>query len=61
VVFETNLSETIQDPVPVALAYEDLKRRLAVDHRFDNIGYMRGKNDFVKSVLVDAQRWYATQ
>ena len=45
----------------VALAYADLKRRLAVDHHFDNIGYMRGKDDFVKSVLVDARRWYATQ
>jgi len=45
----------------VALAYANLKRRLAVDHHFDNIGYMRGKDDFVKSVLVDARRWYATQ
>jgi GrpB-like predicted nucleotidyltransferase (UPF0157 family) len=45
----------------VALAYADLKRRLAVDHRFDNIGYMRGKDDFVKSALVDARRWYATK
>jgi GrpB-like predicted nucleotidyltransferase (UPF0157 family) len=42
----------------VALAYADLKRRLSVDHQF---GYMRGKNDFVKAVLVDARRWYATQ
>ena len=42
----------------VALAYADLKRRLAVDHRFDSIGYMRGKDDFVKSVLADARRWY---
>ena len=45
----------------VALAYADLKRRLAVDHRFDNIGYMRGKDAFVKSVLADAIRWYATK
>ena len=45
----------------VALAYADLKQRLAVDHRFDNIGYMRGKDDFVKSALVDARRWYATR
>ena len=44
-----------------ALAYADLKRRLAVDHRFDNIGYMRCKDAFVKSVLVDARRWYATR
>jgi GrpB-like predicted nucleotidyltransferase (UPF0157 family) len=45
----------------VALAYADLKRRLAADHRFDNIGYMRGKDAFVKSVLADARRWYATR
>ena len=45
----------------VALAYADLKRRLAVAHRFDNIGYMRGKDAFVKSVLVDARQWYATR
>jgi hypothetical protein len=44
----------------VALAYADLKRRLAVDHRLDNIGYMRGKDDFVKSALADA-RWYETR
>jgi GrpB-like predicted nucleotidyltransferase (UPF0157 family) len=25
---------------------------------FDNIGYMRAKDDFVKSILVDARRWY---
>jgi GrpB-like predicted nucleotidyltransferase (UPF0157 family) len=43
----------------VALAYAELKRRLAVDHRFDNIGYMRGKDDFVKSVLREARCWYA--
>ena len=45
----------------VALAYADLKRRLALDHHFDNIGYMRGKDAFVKSVLADARRWFATQ
>ena len=41
----------------VALTYADLKRRLAAEHEFDNIGYMQGKDDFVKSVLVDARRW----
>ena len=45
----------------VALAYADLKRRLAAKHHFDNIGYMRGKDDFVNSVLTDATRWYATR
>ena len=43
----------------VALAYADLKQRLAANHDFDNIGYMRGKDDFVKSVLVDARSWHA--
>jgi GrpB-like predicted nucleotidyltransferase (UPF0157 family) len=42
----------------VALTYAELKRRLAVDHRFDSIGYVRGKDAFVKSVLADARRWY---
>jgi GrpB-like predicted nucleotidyltransferase (UPF0157 family) len=41
-----------------AAAYGDLKRRVAVDHRFDIVEYIRGKDDFVKSVLVNARRWY---
>ena len=42
----------------VATAYGDLKRRIAIDHRFDNIGYMRAKDAFVKSTLADARRWF---
>ena len=42
----------------VARAYAELKKRLAANHRFDNIGYMRGKDAFVKSVLVNARRCY---
>lgn len=38
----------------VADAYAELKRRAATDHRFDNIGYMRAKDAFVKITLVDA-------
>ena len=41
-----------------AAAYGDLKRRVAVDHPFDIVGYIRAKDDFVKSALVDALRWY---
>ena len=41
-------------------AYGSLKRRLALDHRHDNVGYMRGKDDFIKSVLTEARRWSAT-
>ena len=39
-------------------AYAGEKRRAAVDHRFDNIGYMRAKYGFVKAALADARRWY---
>ena len=42
----------------LAAAYGKLKRQAALDHRFDNIGYMRAKDDFVKSTLADARRWY---
>ena len=44
----------------VALKYAELKRRLAMDNRFDNVGYMRGKDGLVNSVLEDARRWYTT-
>ena len=40
----------------VAIAYAELKRRAAIDHRFDNISYMRAKDSFVKSTLADARR-----
>ena len=43
----------------VATAYGDLKRRIAIDHRFDNIGYMRAKDAFVKSTLADARNFSA--
>ena len=41
-----------------AAAYGELKRRIAAEHRFDNIGYMRAKDSFVKSTLLEARRWY---
>lgn len=41
-----------------AAAYGELKRRIAAQYRFDNIGYMHAKDDFVKSTLLDARRWY---
>jgi len=41
-----------------AAAYGELKRRIAAEHRFDNIGYMRAKDGFVKSTLAEARRWY---
>ena len=44
-----------------AAAYGELKRRIAAEYRFDNIGYMRAKDVFVKSTLLEARRWYDTQ
>jgi hypothetical protein len=35
-----------------------LKRRIAAQYRFDNIGYMQAKDGFVKSTLLEARRWY---
>jgi len=42
-----------------AAEYGELKRRIAAEYRFDNIGYMRAKDSFVKSTLAEARRWYA--
>jgi len=41
-----------------AAAYGELKRRLAGQFRFDNIGYMHAKDRFVKATLLEARRWY---
>lgn len=41
-----------------AAAYGELKRRIAAEYRFDNIGYMRAKDEFVKTMLLEARRWY---
>jgi len=41
-----------------AAAYAELKRRIAAQYRFDNVGYMRAKDGFVKSALLEARRWY---
>ena len=41
-----------------AAAYRELKRRIAAQYRFDNIGYMHAKDGFVKSTLLEARRWY---
>ena len=40
-----------------AAAYGKLKQGIAVQYRFDNIGYMRAKDDFVKATLLEARRW----
>ncbi|HEX6650441.1 MAG TPA: GrpB family protein [Pyrinomonadaceae bacterium] len=42
-----------------AAEYGELKRRIAAEYRFDNIGYMRAKDGFVKATLLEARRWYA--
>ena len=41
-----------------AAAYGELKRRIAAQYRFDNVGYMHAKDGFVKSTLLEARRWY---
>ena len=43
---------------PRAAAYGTLKQRLALAYRHDNIGYMRGKDAFVKTVLDEARQWW---
>src|SRR5262249_43957841 len=35
-----------------AAAYGELKRRIAAQFRFDNIGYMHAKDGFVKATLI---------
>ena len=39
-------------------AYGELKQRLALAHSDNNIGYMLGKDAFVKSLLAAARLWY---
>jgi len=41
-----------------AAAYGELKRRIAAQYRFDNVGYMHAKDGFVKSTLLEARCWY---
>src|SRR5260370_36855178 len=40
-----------------AREYGSLKKHLAVDHRHDNIGYMRGKDAFIRAVVEEARQW----
>src|SRR5205085_11751715 len=40
-----------------AMEYGILKQGLATDHRRDNIGYMRGKHAFVRTLLDEARQW----
>lgn len=42
-----------------AAAYGQIKQRLALAHYADNIGYMLGKDAFVKSLLTAARLWYS--
>jgi GrpB-like predicted nucleotidyltransferase (UPF0157 family) len=42
-----------------AAEYGALKQRLALRHRHDSFGYMRGKDDFVRTVLREAREWSA--
>jgi GrpB-like predicted nucleotidyltransferase (UPF0157 family) len=40
-----------------AQEYAELKAKLAGQYRNDIDGYMRGKDAFIKSILVQAQKW----
>jgi len=40
-----------------AAEYGALKQRLAVERRHDNIGYMRGKDAYIRELLDEARRW----
>lgn len=41
----------------VAAAYGQLKEKLASEFQFDNLGHMRGKDDFLKTAIFDAIQW----
>jgi GrpB-like predicted nucleotidyltransferase (UPF0157 family) len=41
-----------------AADYGALKERLAFSHRHDIVGYIRGKDAFIKSALDDAREWF---
>ena len=41
-----------------AAGYGALKARLALSHRHDIVGYIRGKDAFIKSTLDDASEWF---
>ena len=40
-----------------AAEYGALKERLALRHRQDSIGYMHGKDNFIRTVLQEAREW----
>jgi GrpB-like predicted nucleotidyltransferase (UPF0157 family) len=42
-----------------AASYGSLKQRVALKYHHDNIGYMRGKDAFIKTVLDEARGWSA--
>lgn len=48
----------LRDHPHVAAGYAALKRRAAAAHRFDNVGYMAAKNEWVLSTLHVALRHY---
>ena len=44
-----------------AAVYGELKRRLALDYPHDIVGYIRGKEPFIKLLLEDARHWYSAR
>lgn len=41
-----------------AAAHGKLKRRIAAEYRFDNMGYLHSNDALVKTTLLEARRWY---
>ena len=57
--FSKDRDGTRTHPVEAA-SYGELKQRLALAYSNDNIGYMLGKDAFVKSLLSAARLWYTS-
>lgn len=52
-----NLRDYLRTHPDDARRYADLKVALAHEFAHDNIGYMRGKDDFVKTLISRAEAW----
>ena len=51
------LRDYLRDHPHNAAAYGDLKTRLAAQFAYDNVGYMRGKDRFIKQLISRALTW----
>jgi len=44
-----------------ARIYSELKRKMAIDFRYDIQGYCNGKDAFIKDIDIKAERWAKTK